>query len=293
MEKISAKLVKELREASSAGIMDCKRALIECKGNIKDAMKWLREKGISKAIKKNSKIATEGIVKIISNKNVYSIFEVNSETDFVAKNDKFLKLIDIIGNVLISNPEIKTTKEILNLKVNGVLLQDKIIEAISIIGEKISLRRFKTIALKDNQSIGFYVHNGKSASLLLFEGNISLNDGKQLAMHVTAMSPKFISRNYMSEEYINTEKEILTKKALLEGKPKNIVEKMVIGRLNKVLSEVSFLDQNFVIDPNIKINNFIKSKNVKLLDMIRFEVGEGIEKNQEDFATEVMKQIKK
>ena len=291
--KISAKLVKELREKSSAGIMDCKKALMENNGIIEASIKWLREKGISKANKKKSSIAADGIVNIFSKGNIFTIFEVNTETDFVAKNSTFLKLIKIIENILISNPKITTVEEALKLKSNNVTLNDKIVESIATIGEKISLRRFFTLQLNSDQSIGTYVHKNKSGTLLLFNGKISLDDGKKLSMHSTAMAPKFISRDYISKDFIKSEKEILLKKALSEGKPKKFVDKMVIGRLNKSLAEICFLDQNFVIDPTIKVGKFINDKNVKLVNMIRYEVGEGIEKKVEDFAAEVMKQIKK
>ncbi len=291
--KISAQLVKELREKTSAGILDCKKALTENNGDLDKSIKWLREKGIAQASKKNSRVTAEGVISVASKKDIVTIFEVNSETDFVARNDKFLKLIDIISKLLLSNPDVMTVEEVLNLQVDNTKLNDIILEYAFVIGEKLSLRRFNIFKLENNQSYGMYIHNQRLGSVVIFDGKASEQDGKQIAMHIAAMSPKFISKKDVSEDYINNERDILNKKALLENKPKNIIDKIVAGGLNKALAEVCLLDQNFVVDPSMKISKFLQSKNLEIIKMVRFEVGEGIEKITEDFATEVMKQVKK
>ncbi len=291
--KISAKLVKELRENSGAGILDCKKALVAKNGNLKEAMIWLRENGIAKAMKKSSRIASEGIVEVSIKGKKAVIFEVNSETDFVAKNEKFLKLIKEIGQALVSSKNVKNPKDAGEIKIGNSSLKAKILEAVTTIGEKIELRRFEIIEALSGHSIGQYVHNAKNGVILLFKGNASAIDAKHLAMHVSAMNPKFISDKDVPESFIKSETIILTKKALTEGKPKKIVDKMVIGRLKKALSEICFLDQKFIINPEQTISSFLKEKKLEIVKMIRYEVGEGIEKETIDFAEEVMRQVKK
>ncbi len=290
--KISAQLVKELRIKSGAGILDCKKALEANEGKIDSSIKWLREKGIAKAQRKNNRIAAEGMVHIFKKDNRIIILEVNSETDFVAKNKKFLIFVDQITELLILHNPI-SVESALKLIINKSNLSDYIAHFSATIGEKITLRRFSIIYLKDNQSVGFYTHNAKSGAILVFDGKIADKYAKQLSMHVTAMNPKFIARENVPSEFIASEEAILMKKALLEGKPKNIVEKIVKGRLNKLLSENCFLDQKFIVEPTIKVSDFIKKQNCILVNMLRYEVGEGIIKENNDFATEVMKQIKK
>ncbi len=294
--KITVDLVKKLRERTSAGILNCKEALIATNGDIEKSILWLRDKGIATATKKNNRVASEGIVNIVVKKNIGTIYEVNSETDFVAKNMKFLDIINLIGSLLIENSKIKNISDILELPIknqNNQKLNDFIISSMAVIGEKITFRRFLTFELNKNQSFGTYIHNNKIASIIIFNGKSNLEIGKQIAMHVSAMAPKFISSKDVPEKYIQNERNILMKKSLKEGKPKNIVEKMVEGRLKKLLSEICLLDQNFVIDPNIKISQLLKKNNLEIVEMQRFELGEGIEKITTDFATEVMKQVRK
>ncbi|AGM25215.1 translation elongation factor Ts [Spiroplasma chrysopicola] len=294
---VTAQLVKELRTATGAGMLDCKKALEETNGNIDEAIKWLREKGITKAAKKSDRIAAEGLVGMTMKGNKVVVFEVNSETDFVAKNQQFLTLLDQIGATLV-NSNVSTVEEVLQLDVNGQTLDALITNAIATIGEKITLRRFTILEVNDNQSIGAYVHSNKRiVAALLFDGVISEEAGKQLAMHVSAMRPQFVSREEMSQDFLASEKAILTAEAKNDpknvGKPDNILEKMVEGRLNKQLAEISLLDQAFVINPDQKVSDFLKANNVSVKKMIRYEVGEGIEKEQVDFAQEVMAQVRK
>ncbi|PQP78116.1 elongation factor Ts [Spiroplasma sp. ChiS] len=294
---VTAQLVKELRDRTGAGMLDCKKALEATDGNIEEAITWLREKGITKAAKKSDRVAAEGLVGLVTKGDKTAIFEVNSETDFVAKNKQFLDLMATVGETLINNDP-KTVEDALKVSVNGEPLETVIVHAIATIGEKITLRRFKTVHLKTDQSLGVYLHsNNRIATVLIFSGKIDETIGKQLAMHVSAMRPQFISRDDISVDFLNSEKAILTAEAKNNpknaGKPDNILEKMVEGRLNKQLAEISFLDQVFVVNPDQKISDVIKANNVNVVDIIRYEVGEGIEKEKVDFASEVMAQVRK
>ncbi|WP_348735319.1 translation elongation factor Ts [Spiroplasma endosymbiont of Ammophila pubescens] len=294
---VTAQLVKELRDRTEAGMLDCKKALEATDGKIEEAITWLREKGITKAAKKSDRVAAEGLVGLVTKGDKTVIFEVNSETDFVAKNKQFLDLMATVWETLINN-EPKTVEDALKISVNGEPLETVIVHAIATIGEKITLRRFKIIHLKANQSMGVYLHsNNRIATVLTFSGKIDETIGKQLAMHVSAMRPQFISRDDISTDFLNSEKAILTAEAKNDPKnaekPGNILEKMVEGRLNKQLAEISFLDQVFVVNPDQKISDVIKANNVHVVDMIRYEVGEGIEKEEIDFASEVMAQVRK
>ena len=294
---ISAQLVKELREKTGAGIMDSKKALEATNGNIDEAIKWLREKGIAKAVKKADRIAAEGLTGIVQKGDKAVIYELNSETDFVANNQKFLDLVKKIGDALV-NSDVKNIEDAMQIKIDGTTLQEVIIHAIATIGEKIILRRFAIVEKNNNQSFGIYWHSNKRiASLVLFDGKVQEEHGKQVAMHVVAMNPKFVSRDEVSKEYLAQEKEILTHEAKNNpknvGKPDNILEKMIEGRLNKQLSEMSLLDQQFVVDPNFKVSDFVKNNGGTVAKVIRYEVGEGIEKTNVDFAAEVMAQVNK
>lgn len=294
---ISAQLVKELREKTGAGIMDSKKALEATNGNIDEAIKWLREKGIAKAAKKADRIAAEGLTGIVQKGDKAVIYELNSETDFVANNQKFLDLVKKIGDALV-NSDVKNIEDAMQIKIDGTTLQEVITHAIATIGEKITLRRFAIVEKNNNQSFGIYWHSNKRiASLVLFDGKVQEEHGKQVAMHVVAMNPKFVSRDEVSKEYLAQEKEFLTHEAKNDpknaGKPDNILEKMIEGRLNKQLSEMSLLDQQFVVDPNFKVSDFVKITGGTVAKVIRYEVGEGIEKSIVDFAAEVMAQVNK
>ncbi|KAF0851530.1 MAG: elongation factor Ts [Spiroplasma poulsonii] len=294
---VTAQLVKELRERTGAGMLDCKKALEATDGNIEKAITWLREKGITKAAKKSDRVAAEGLVGLVTKGNKTVVFEVNSETDFVGISKQFLDLMAIVGETLINNDP-KTVEAALQLSVNGESLETVIVHTIATIGEKITLRRFKTLHLQETQSLGVYIHsNQRIVTVLVFDGKIDETIGKQLAMHVSAMRPQFISRDDISADFLASEKAILTTEAKNDpknvGKPDNILEKMVEGRLNKQLAEISLLDQVFVVNPDQKVSDVIKANDVSVVDMIRYEVGEGIEKEEVDFATEVMAQVRK
>lgn len=283
---ITAQMVKELRQKTGAGMMDCKRALQETKGNIDEAVDYLREKGIAKAAKKSGRIAAEGLCRVIIKGNEAVIFELNSETDFVAKNNKFLDLLDNIGNILI-NSNVENTQEALAITTEGITLEIILANATATIGEKLSLRRVSRIVKTDEQGFGSYLHMGGRIAVLTVVSIDDVEVAKDMAMHVAAQKPIYLDRSQIDEETLKHETHILTQQALSEGKPANIVDKMVIGRLNKYLQNICLVDQGFVKDPDTKVSSYLKSRGASILSFVRLEVGEGIEKKEEDFAAEV------
>lgn len=286
MVKITAQLVKELREKTGAGMMDCKKALQETNGDIDKAVDYLRERGIAQAAKKSGRVAAEGLCNVVVNGNEAVVFELNSETDFVAKNQDFLSVLDRIGNALI-NSNAQNTEEALLVKDNGETVEEILTNATAKIGEKITLRRVSRIIKEDQQGFGSYAHmGGRIVSLVVLE-NENEELGKDIAMHVAASNPRFLNRNDVDQETLEHEKEVLTNQALQEGKPANIVEKMVIGRLNKFLQDICLVDQPFVKDQDVTVQKYLKANNNNVLSFVRLEVGEGIEKRDEDFAAEV------
>lgn len=291
---INAKLVKELREKTGAGMMDCKKALTETDGNIENAIDLLREKGIAKAAKKADRVAAEGLAQIKIEGNKAVIVEVNSETDFVAKNNQFINLIDTIATHLLAhNPT--STEEALEQKLDGSgqTVSEFINEAIVKIGEKISLRRFTVLEKADNETFGAYLHmGGRIAVLTQIEGSDE-SVAKDVAMHIAAVNPRYLSREQVGKEEAEHEKEVLKQQALNEGKPENIVEKMVEGRLSKFFQEICLVEQPFVKDPDMKVKKYLANKGATVKGFIRFEVGEGLEKRSENFADEVQAQMKK
>lgn len=290
---ISAKLVKELRERTGAGMMDCKKALEATDGDIEKAIDYLREKGIAKAAKKADRIAAEGITHVEVKGNEAVIVEINSETDFVARNEGFQQLVKEIANQILDT-KAATVEELNETTLpNGKKVSEHMTEAISTIGEKLSLRRFEIRTKTDNDAFGAYLHmGGRIAVLSVVEGTTDEDAAKDVAMNIAAINPKYVSSEQVSEEELNHEREVLKQQALNEGKPENIVEKMVEGRLRKYLQEICAVDQNFVKNPDQTVEAFLKSKGGKLVDFVRYEVGEGIEKRQENFADEVKGQMK-
>ena len=287
---ISASLVKELREMSGAGMLDCKKALEATNGNMEEAMTYLREKGIASAAKKRSRIAAEGLAAILIDGNSASIVEVNSETDFVAKNSEFQDLVNETLKAVISN-DVNNVEDALNLQVNGSTLNDLFIAKTSKIGEKLSFRRFAKMTKNDNESFGSYIHmGGKIAVLVLLEG-ASSEVAKEVAMHAAAMRPKYVKISDVPEAEVEKEREILKEQAINEGKESDIAAKMVEGRIKKFYKEICLEEQPFVKDPDVSVKTYVKNNGGKILDMIRFEVGEGMQKREENFAEEVAKQM--
>ncbi|HHR7292362.1 TPA: translation elongation factor Ts [Staphylococcus aureus] len=293
MATISAKLVKELREKTGAGMMDCKKALTETDGDIDKAIDYLREKGIAKAAKKADRIAAEGLVHVETKGNDAVIVEINSETDFVARNEGFQELVKEIANQVLDT-KAETVEALMETTLpNGKSVDERIKEAISTIGEKLSVRRFAIRTKTDNDAFGAYLHmGGRIGVLTVVEGSTDEEAARVVAMHIAAINPKYVSSEQVSEEEINHEREVLKQQALNEGKPENIVEKMVEGRLRKYLQEICAVDQDFVKNPDVTVEAFLKTKGGKLVDFVRYEVGEGMEKREENFADEVKGQMK-
>jgi elongation factor Ts len=291
---VTAQMVKELREKTGAGMMDCKKALTETNGDMDQAIDYLREKGIAKAAKKADRIAAEGSTLVKVNGNEAVILEVNSETDFVAKNEGFKELINGLADFLLTKKPADVDAALAETMDSGTTVGDYINSAIAKIGEKITLRRFTIVSKSDSDAFGAYLHmGGRIGVLTLLEGTTNEDAAKDVAMHIAAVNPKYVSRDQVSAEEAEHERKILTEQALNEGKPENIVAKMVEGRLGKYFEEICLLDQSFVKDPDQKVKQFVESKGGTVKTFIRYEVGEGIEKRQDNFAEEVMSQVKK
>ena len=287
----SASDVKDLREKTGAGMMDCKKALQESNGDMEKAIDWLREKGISKAAKKESRIAAEGLSQTLVKDNAAVIVEVNSETDFVAKNAEFTNFVSNLAEVILTNKP-STMEEANALSMDGTTVADALVALIAKIGEKISFRRFEIIEKNDSQVFGVYNHQnlGKINVIVVLDGEDE-DTARDVAMHVAAMKPAYLSREEVPADVIDHEKEVIKKQAIEEGKPAEIAEKMVNGRINKYYKEVCLLEQPFIKDPDLDVASYAKNKGANVVSMTRFEVGEGIEKRQDDFASEVMSQI--
>ncbi|MBO1510384.1 translation elongation factor Ts [Metabacillus bambusae] len=291
---VTAQMVKELREKTGAGMMDCKKALTETNGDMDQAIDYLREKGIAKAAKKADRIAAEGSTLVKVNGNEAVILEVNSETDFVAKNEGFKELINGLADFLLTKKPADVDAALAETMDSGTTVGDYINSAIAKIGEKITLRRFTIVTKTDSDAFGAYLHmGGRIGVLTLLEGTTNEDAAKDVAMHIAAVNPKYVSRDQVSAEEAEHERKILTEQALNEGKPENIVAKMVEGRLGKYFEDICLLDQSFVKDPDQKVKQFVESKGGTVKTFIRYEVGEGIEKRQDNFAEEVMSQVKK
>ena len=291
MAQITASLVKELRERTGAGMMDCKKALTQTDGDIDAAIDYLRENGIAKAAKKADRIAAEGLSYIEVKGNKAVILEINSETDFVAKNEKFVALVKNVAEAILA-AEPKTLEEALQVEAQGGTVEAVINEGIATIGEKLSLRRFEVVSKTDADSFGAYSHmGGRIGVLTLVEGSTDEEAAKDVAMHIAALAPKYLDESEVPADVLEHEKKVLTEQALNEGKPANIVEKMIVGRINKFLEEITVVKQKFVKDDSFTVEKFVASKGGKLAKFVRYEVGEGIEKKEDNFAEEVMSQV--
>lgn len=286
----SASDVKTLREKTGAGMLDCKKALDTTEGNMDKAIDWLREKGISKAAKKEARVAAEGISDIVVSGNKAVILEVNSETDFVAKNEEFTTFVKNVATAILEN-DVTDMESAMELETSNGKVSEYLVNLIAKIGEKISFRRFEVVTKGDDEVFGVYSHMGGRISVLtVLKGN-NEEVAKDVSMHIAAMNPTYMNRDMVPAEVIEKEKAIIKEQAINEGKPADIAEKMVNGRINKFYKEVCLLEQSFVKDPDINVMDFAKKNNSEVVKMVRFEVGEGIEKKQEDFASEVMNQI--
>ena len=288
---ISAKQVSELRNLTGAGMMDCKKALSECNGDLNASVDWLREKGIAKSAKKASRIAAEGLANIYIEGNKAVILEVNSETDFVSKNEEFTNMIDIIGKTIL-NSNAKTLEEALALSTNEGNINDLIIAKTSKIGEKLSLSRFELVEKNDNEVFGSYLHMGGKIAVLTVVDGANEDVARDVAMQAAAMKPQYLNSEEIPSDVLEREKEVFKTQAMEEGKPADIAEKMVTGRIKKFYKEVCLLNQAFIKDGDIDVETYVKNNGGTVKSMIRFEVGEGMQKREENFAEEVMNQIK-
>ena len=291
--------IKKLREASGAGMLDCKKALVENGGDYEEAMDWLRKKGIASASKKGGRSASEGLVGVTISGKQAAIVEVNSETDFVAKNDKFKNLVAQISEVAVSFSDVNITEAKLG---DGKTIAESVIEAISTIGENIVVRRFAKLEV-ENGFIASYIHNAATDSLGKIGVIISIKSqqnneasnllARQIAMHIAASRPVSVSAEGVSQDLINKEKEIFSEQAKASGKPENIIEKMVEGRIRKFFEEITLLDQIFVLDGKAKVKDIISAFNkenncdFEVKEFVRYELGEGVEKEEKNFADEV------
>ena len=288
--EVTASMVKDLREKTGAGMMDCKKALAETNGNMEEAIDWLREKGIAKSEKKASRIAAEGLANIYVNGNRAVILEVNSETDFVSKNEEFTGMIDTIGNTILDST-IKTLEEALKLSCEEGTIADLIVAKTAKIGEKLSLRRIEVVEKNDDENFGAYLHMGGKIAVLTVVKNANQDVAKDVAMQAAAMKPLYVFEADVPEEVVNREREVQKEIAMSEGKPADIAEKMVEGRIKKYFKEICLAEQAFIKDGDVSVATYVKNNGGELISMVRYEVGEGMEKRCENFAEEVMNQI--
>ena len=286
----TAKDVKELREKTGAGMLDCKKALEACEGNIEKACDWLREKGIAKAAKKESRIAAEGLCQIKVDGNNAVMLEVNSETDFVAKNVEFTNFVDYLADQILAN-DVATVEDVLAINDGGETINDKLVALVAKIGEKISFRRFEKLTKNDDEVFGAYKHMGGKIGVVVVVKGSNEEVAKDVAMQAAAMNPTALRRDGVPAEVVERESHIIKEQVMAEGKPEEIAEKMVVGRLNKFYKEVCLVEQAFIKDSGMSVADYVKNNGGEIQSMTRFAVGEGIEKRQDDFASEVMSQI--
>lgn len=288
---ISASMVKDLREKTGAGMMDCKKALVECNGDMDKAIDYLREKGISKAAKKAERIAAEGLSNIYIKGNDAVVVELNSETDFVAKNSEFKELLDKIGNTILDN-KVETMEDALNAKCGNETINELIVNATAKIGEKISLRRFEKVTKTDSQVFGSYLHmGGKISSLTVVDGDKE-DVARDVAMQAAAMRPLYINVESVPAEDLEHEKAVIKEQVINEGKKPEFADKIVEGRLRKFYEETVLEEQAFIKDSGLTVKAYLENNGSKLVKLVKYEVGEGMEKRNDDFAAEVMSQIK-
>ena len=288
---ISASMVKELREKTGAGMMDCKKALVETNGDMEKAIDYLREKGISKAAKKAERIAAEGLSNIYIKGNDAVVVELNSETDFVAKNAEFKELLDKIGNTILEN-NVTSMEEALNTKCGDETINDLIVNATAKIGEKISLRRFEKVTKTDSQVFGSYLHmGGKISSLTIIEGG-NEEVARDVAMQAAAMRPQYINIESVPAEDLEREKAVIKEQVINEGKKPEFADKIVEGRIRKFYEKTVLEEQAFIKDSGLTVKAYLENNKATLVKLVKYEVGEGMEKRNDDFAAEVMSQIK-
>ena len=291
MSNITAQMVKELRDRTGAGMMECKKALVEAGGDMNKAIDTMRKAGQAKADKKSLRVAAEGVIKLaVKDKKVANMLEVNCETDFVAKDKNFLEFAETISNASLENFNADISEFIQSKYSSKKTIEEERLELVSKIGENIKIRRVHSVNI-ENGFMGHYMHGSKICAVAVLE-NEDESLVKDICMHIAAMKPLAIDETGISQAVLDKEKEIFKAQAKESGKPENILEKMVEGKINKYISEVTLLNQKFVKDNEINIHTLLKNNNNKVISFFRMEVGEGIEKKDENFVDEVMAQIK-
>ena len=285
---ITASMVKELRETTGSGMMDAKKALTETNGDFEAAIDWLRTKGLAKAAKKSSRVAAEGLVAVAITDGKGVAVEVNSETDFVAKNSDFQEMVKAIANAAL---DVSSTEQLTEASINGKKVSDTLTDNIAKIGENMTLRRMEAI---EAERVVAYVHNSAAQDMGQIGVLVAINGentefARQVAMHVAAANPQALSSAELDQSVVEREKNILTEQARESGKPEQVIEKMIQGRMKKFLAEVTLLGQDFVINPDLTVEAAAREAGVEIISYVRMAVGEGIEKVEEDFAAEVAK----
>lgn len=295
-----AELIKMLRAATQAGMSDCMKAIEEVGEDLEAAQKWLREKGMAKANKKAGAVAYEGIVKTLIKDNKGLVVEVNCQTDFAAKNEQFIKLTNDIANCILE--QAKNNDDISNVKVNNTPIADAGLELTAVTGEKMAFRRGTLINVKENQTLGYYTHsNNKIGVLILIDGKVSEEAAKDVAMHAAAMAPKFLNEKEVDKKWLDSEKEVLSN--IFKEELSNITDEkakeeklkrgpmIVEGKVKKLLKEICLVDQSFVKEPSLTVAQFMKNSGGEIIQMVRYELGEGFERKNENFADEVAAQM--
>lgn len=292
---ITAKQVKELREKTGAGMMDCKKALSETDGDMAKAIDWLREKGIAKAAKKEGRIAAEGLTRVAVNGNTAALFEVNSETDFVSKNEQFLSLLDKIQEAVLTNKPANAAQALEISTAEGTI-NDLITNATATIGEKISLRRVQIVEKEDNQFFGSYMHmGGKISALVLLNGKADATVAKNIAMQVASMSPSYVSQADIPADIVDHERQLqlsmMKQDPKMANKPEKVLEGILKGKVDKHFKDQCLVEQEYIFGDKQKVSQFLKESQAEVVSFVRYAAGEGIEKREENFAEEVMAQM--
>ena len=291
MADVTVAMIKALREKTGAGMMDCKKALTESEGDEAKAIDWLRKKGVASAAKKEGRVAAEGLSRVLVKGDKAAIVEVNSETDFVAKNDKFLSLLDTTLETIIAS-DAKTVEEALALPTAEGTLNDEFVNAVAVIGEKITLRRFEVLTKGEGEEFGSYMHQGgRISAVVVVKGTDDAQVAKNMAMQVASMNPTYVSRDEMPQDVIAHERKILADQIAsdekLANKPEKVKAGIVEGRLSKELQDMCLVDQLFFLDQDLKCGQYLSNNHAEVLRFVKYTVGEGIEKRQDDFAAEV------
>ncbi len=288
---VTAQMVNELRTMTGAGMMDCKKALTETNGDMDAAVEYLRDKGIAKAAKKAGRIAAEGLANVYISGNKAAIIEVNSETDFVSKNENFVAMVDEIGNAIVKS-DVTNLEDALKIATSEGTVEELIVARTATIGEKLSLRRIEVRTKTDEEVFGSYLHMGGKIAVLTVVKGANEEVARDVAMQAAAMKPEYLNEESVPADRVEKEKKFLIDQAMEEGKPADIAEKMVAGRLKKFFKEICLVDQAFIKDGDIDVKTYVKNNGGEVTDMVRFEVGEGMEHRSENFADEVMSQLK-